>query len=296
MEKYSFAVFGDNRGSISLFRTLINDLNSDDDIMFSIDNGDLVQNGEMRKYMLFIDQVKKLKRPLLTAVGNHDIKNYDTTENGRNNYFSIFGRFYYSFAISDAYFIVLDNANESNLDPQQMEWLKEQLEIAHKYKYRFVFMHVPLFDPREEGLSIGHSMNDMKFAKQLNSIFDKNNITMLFTSHVHSFYRGVWSSTPYIISGGAGAVLYGKNPEHSFYHYIKVNVSDKGIDYEVRKVKAIDLDTIARFLYETYNAWQYIYCFIAVNYLYVMIFISVLYGLLYFTFLKRRKEYSKIER
>jgi len=31
-----------------------------------------------------------------------------------------------------------------------------------------------------------------KVAKQLNALFDKNKVTMVFTAHVHGYYSGVW--------------------------------------------------------------------------------------------------------
>lgn len=72
-------------------------------------------------------------------------------ENGRANYYRMFGRYYYSFLISSAYFIILDDVNEKGLDPWQMDWLEDELKKGFDYKYRFVFMHVPLYDPRKGG-------------------------------------------------------------------------------------------------------------------------------------------------
>lgn len=279
-KKISFAVFGDNKNSITIFENLINAVNMDD-VMFSIDIGDIVQDGEREKYRFFINQIKKFQKPLLTAIGNHELR-----ENGRGHYYDLFGKFYYSFTIGDAYFIVLDDANENNLDPSQMEWLEKELKNAINYKYSFVFMHVPLFDPRKEGPRITHNLKDIKFANQLNAIFDKYDITMLFASHIHAFYQGLWSKTPYIITGGAGAELVGTNPEHDFYHYIKVNVSEDGINYEVKKVKSPDFEVIDRLMHD---AWIYIYSFFALHYIDVVLVIIILYLSLYLILFKKRK-------
>ncbi|MDI6728981.1 MAG: metallophosphoesterase [Thermodesulfovibrionales bacterium] len=279
-KNFSFAVFGDNKNSITTFKNLINAVNSDK-VMFAIDIGDLIQDGEKEKYRFFINQIKEFKKPLLTAIGNHELR-----ENGRGNYYDLFGRFYYSFTVGDAYFIILDDANEYNLDPWQMEWVKEQLEKALKYKYRFVFMHVPLFDPRKEGPRIAHNLKDIRFANQLNSIFDNYNITMLFASHIHSFYRGMWNKTPYIITGGAGAELVGANPEHDFYHYIKVNVNDAGVRYEVKKIKSPDFEAIDRL---THDAWVYIYSFLAFHYMDIVLVIIILYLSLYLFLVMKKK-------
>lgn len=282
-KNFSFAVFGDNKNSITTFENLIDAVNSDD-VMFSVDIGDLVQDGEKEKYRFFINQIKKFRMPLLTAIGNHELR-----ENGRGLYYDLFGRFYYSFTVGEAYFIILDDANEYNIDPWQMDWLKDQLEKAAGYKYRFVFMHVPLFDPRKEGPRIAHNLKDMKFTNQLNAILDKYNITMLFSSHIHSFYQGMWNKTPYIITGGAGAELVGTDPEHDFYHYIKVNVSDARVTYEVKKIKSPDFEIVDRL---AHDAWIYIYSFFAFHYLDVMLAIIILYTTTYLLFLKLNRRYK----
>lgn len=78
-------------------------------------------------------------------------------------------------------------------------------------------------------------MKDTDQAKELNDIFDRYNVTMIFASHIHMYYRGVWQKTPYIITGGAGAPL--KNfQNYGFYHYIVVTIDDKNINYDVRRI------------------------------------------------------------
>ncbi len=228
---FSFVVFADNKNSITTFSELIDEVNGED-VLFAIDVGDLVFNGEKEYFHLFINQVKKLNKPLLTAVGNHEL--YD---GGKANYYDLFGRFYYSFNVGNSYFIVLDDANEYNIDARQMEWLREELQESQNYKYRFVFMHVPLFDPRQEEQP-GHSLRNVTFAKELNELFDEYNVTMIFCSHIHAYYRGEWGRTPYIITGGGGAELHGTDPNHYFYHYIRVNVSENGVKYNVVRLKS----------------------------------------------------------
>ncbi|MEA3487636.1 MAG: metallophosphoesterase, partial [Euryarchaeota archaeon] len=90
-----------------------------------------------------MNQIKTLNKPLLTAIGNHEL-----TDQGRGNYYDMFGRFYYSFTVGETYFIVLDDADSKNIDPGQMNWLENELQKSTNYSNRFVFMHVPLFDPR----------------------------------------------------------------------------------------------------------------------------------------------------
>ena len=64
--EFSFAVFADNKNSITTFKNLIKKLNKED-VMFAIDVGDLVYDGEEEKFRFFINQIKKLNKPLLRS-------------------------------------------------------------------------------------------------------------------------------------------------------------------------------------------------------------------------------------
>jgi serine/threonine-protein phosphatase CPPED1 len=230
---YTFVVYGDDQDSNGKFNQLINTVN-EKNILFSIDIGDLVPTGNLTEYQTFLIQINSSKSPILTAIGNHELKQ-DT--NG-SYYINFFGNRYYSFSTKNSYFIILDDANEIGLDDQQMQWLKTELNKSQSYKYRFVFMHVPLYDPRNESdikNDDEHSLGDVNQAKELNDLFDQYNVTMLFSSHIHAYYNGTWGKTPYIITGGAGAPLAKVGPEHSFYHYILITVSNQRVNFELIK-------------------------------------------------------------
>lgn len=275
---FSFVVFADNKNSITTFNELINRVNKEN-VLFAIDVGDLVLNGEKEYFNFFINQIERLNKPLLTVIGNHEL--YDK---GRANYYDIFGRFYYSFSIGNNYFIILDDANENNIDPWQMDWLKSELQNSQNYKYRFIFMHVPLYDPTKKEQP-GHSMKNLTFAKELNGLFDEYNVTMIFCSHIHSYYRGVWGKTPYTISGGAGAELDGTDPNHYFYHYIKVDVSNNSIKYDVTKLKSPEFELEDRLVH---IALLYIYAFFDIHGLSIIILICSLYLGYYIVFVKKK--------
>jgi hypothetical protein len=230
---YTFVVYGDNRNSSGKFDQLINKVNGEN-ILFSIDLGDLVNTGNIDEYKSFISQINRSNSPVLTVIGNHELMN-DTKG---DKYISIFGNSYYSFILQNSYFIVLDDANLIGIDNQQMQWLQNELQKSQNYKYRFVLMHVPLFDPQNATNKKEYdetALIDVNQSKQLNDLFDQYNVTMIFASHVHAYYNGTWGKTPYIITGGAGAPLINSTPDHSFYHYILVTVTNDGVKYEVIK-------------------------------------------------------------
>ena len=134
-------------------------------------------------------------------------------------------------------------------------------------------MHVPLFDPRKSQQP-GHSLDDVKFAKRLNRIFDQYSVTMVFASHIHGYYRGIWSKTPYIITGGAGAEMSRTDPQHYFYHYIKVNLTNEGVKYQVVKLKSPDFEFVDRLIHDI---WIYISSFFVIHFLDSILILSLGY-------------------
>jgi len=229
---FSFAVYGDDRNSRGKFGHLIQSVNKRD-VLFSVANGDLGSSGTIRGFGYFLNQRKGSKAPILTVIGNHDIYG----SNDESNYIHVFGKPYYSFTQKNSYFIILDDA-KSDVDDVQMNWLKNELKKSQNYKYRFVFMHIPLYDPRYNITGKGHSLDNLTTSKTLNNLFDQYNVTMLFSSHIHGHFRGVWGKTPFTITGGAGSPLnkpvnQNDSTKNYFYHYILVNVTDHGVNYGV---------------------------------------------------------------
>lgn len=230
---FSFAVMGDNKGNRSVFEPLLRDIGHDKEIAFAIDCGDLVREGRVGLYRRFLSQVQEnLAIPFLTAIGNHDLnKGSPHTQ----KYQEIFGPTYYSFQVGQGYFIVLDATTESGFDKAERQWLENELQKGQASKARFVFMHVPVFDPR--GGTFHKSLPD-KDQKDLLALFRHYRVTHLFVSHLHGYFSGIWAGVPYTLTGGAGARLQGKDPEHFFHHYVKVHVSQGKADVMLRRIDA----------------------------------------------------------
>ncbi|WP_126993712.1 metallophosphoesterase family protein [Thermosipho globiformans] len=278
---FSFCVLGDNKNSISTFNEIIKKLNDDSSISFVINTGDLVFDGSPIKYSFFLKQVEKLNKPFFVVPGNHDV-----SDNGVENYIRIFGPLYYSFYVNNSYFIFLNNSNEKNLDLFQLNWLEQELVKSQRFKYRFVFLHVPLFDPRVK-TQPGHSMKDLENAHLLLSMFKKYNVTMVFAGHIHGFFKGNWEGVPYIITGGAGAELVGLDKNHYFYHYVKVNVSENEVSYEVIKMDSPDFNVFDRIFA---FIWLYLYSFVVINYWVIILLISSFsLGVILFSYDKFRR-------
>lgn len=259
--KFSFVVLGDNKNSYGTFDRMIKDINKHaDKVSFVMNTGDLVFDGDNLKYKLFLNQIKKLKVPHMVVPGNHDI--YDE---GVRLYHKIFGAFYYSFEVGKSLFIVLNDANEVRIDPQQLYWLKKRMKESWNYEHTFVFMHVPLFDPRPHE---HHCLKDRKNAEEILSIFKEGKIDMVFCGHIHSHFRGNWDGVPYTITAGAGAELMGINPENYFYHYVVVDINGEAVTYSVVKFPTPPYDYPLRM---SYVILFYILAFLRQQYIVILL-------------------------
>jgi hypothetical protein len=231
-DDFTFAVMGDNKGNHSVFEPLLQDIDHEKEITFAIDDGDLVRKGRVGLYRRFLQQVQEnLAIPFLTAIGNHDLND----DGSNKNYREIFGPTYYSFQVGHGYFIVLDATTEAGFDTAERQWLESELQKSQASKARFVFMHVPVFDPR--GGQFHKSLPD-KDQQDLLDLFRRYKVTHLFASHLHGYFSGVWAGVPYTLTGGAGARLQGKDPAHFFHHYVTVHLHDGRADVMLRRVDA----------------------------------------------------------
>ncbi|MFA4901153.1 MAG: metallophosphoesterase [Desulfobaccales bacterium] len=229
-DSLTFAVLGDNRGNPPVFQQILQRMNRDPSLAFAIDLGDLVETGTVDNFRNFLDQVRQnLRLPLLTVLGNHDLEK----EHGARLYRRIFGPDHYAFQIKDNYFIVVNDAEKTGLGEAQWRWLESELKKSQGYKTRLVFLHIPLFDPR--GGENHHALSE-NTGRRLAALFRRYHVTHVFAGHIHSYFAGNWDGVPYTITAGAGAPLYGTDPQHYFYHYLKVTLKDDKVHIEVQRL------------------------------------------------------------
>jgi hypothetical protein len=218
-DDFTFAVFADHKRNRTVLDPILKDINRGHEISFAIDIGDMVPQGSRRAFRRLLRIIYEyLKIPLLTAIGNHDL---DEKGGGSTSYKELFGPTYYTFQIGQGDFIVLESVGTGEFDRVQFQWLEEWLQKSQPSKYRFVFIHAPPFDPRGDGF---HKCLPEKDGKDLMELFRRYHVTHLFASHIHGYFSGIREGVPYTITGGAGARLDGKDPEHFFYHYLRVHV------------------------------------------------------------------------
>jgi 3',5'-cyclic AMP phosphodiesterase CpdA len=233
-DSLTFAVLGDNRSNPSIFEKVLKQMDHDSSLTFAIDVGDLVEGGTVQNFRNFLDQVRQnLHLPLLTVIGNHDLEK----DWSARPYRRIFGPDHYSFQIKGNDFIVVNDVENYKHGPSvgevQWRWLEQELQKSQAYKTRVIFLHVPLFDP-----SGGAQYNSLlgETGRRLAILFRRYHVTHVFAGHIHSYFSGNWDGVPYTITGGAGAPLQGTDPEHFFYHFLKVTLKDGEVDIKVRRL------------------------------------------------------------
>jgi len=248
---YSFLVCGDSRNDMGNLASMINMANKQN-ALFTVFEGDMRDDTDylyaFKKIYLPPSSYTHFEMPVLFSIGNHE--EYDengTSDSAEATYHYMFGNAsWYSWSEKNAYFIELDNDNE-NLPIAEYNWLEDQLNKSAKYKYTFIFMHIPLWSPADQS---PHSMqvNDTNTtigATTLQKLFNKYpNITMLFASHIHNYYTGKWGNTPFIIIGDSGAPTYLgmtngtiTNPSHR--DFIKVTVTNEKVTFTVVSYPAV---------------------------------------------------------
>ncbi|RJR41091.1 MAG: metallophosphoesterase [Deltaproteobacteria bacterium] len=227
----TFAVLGDNRGNFPVFESLLRQMARDPSLKFAVHLGDMVDKGELEKYRPFFKSLKQyLQIPLLTVIGNHEL----AADPEGKLYTEIFGPRNYAFHLGSAYFIMFDDAAKSGPGEEQYRWLEAELQKGRGYKIRLVFLHTPLQDPR--GGEHGHCLPP-ESSQKLAALFKKYQVSRVFAAHIHSFFEGRWDGVPYTITAGAGAKLYGADPQHFFYHYLKVTVDGDRVETQVQRLR-----------------------------------------------------------
>lgn len=268
-EGFEFVMLGDNRDGYQTFSTILDQINAIDPV-FTVDDGDLVYGGEAFRYRLFYQTVSKLRVPLYTTLGNHDIR-----ENGRPTYTMLFEPPYYSFNYKNAHFIFLDSSRgwfeKTAIPEEQYQWLGNDLKNSQG-KMIFVFSHIPPADPRKyvnpnlipdipdeekpglierlannytEYKSLNHGFPDPNEAKKFEDIMTKYKVNTVFLSHIHSYFSYVKDNVRYVISGGAGAELLTKD---SYYHFLRVKVTNNDTYLEAIELPSPPNTVVDRYL------------------------------------------------
>lgn len=202
--KMHFLVFGDSKGSKYFPEVLkrADSLQPD----FCITTADLVNKGggeHGKKDYAKLDEMGgwfMRKYPMWPTVGNHEEAGGDDSIDNFTNFFGM-KKAMYSFEYGNAKFIALPWPKISK-DKKKLKWLKRELRKA-RGKHIFVYRHRPHFTVGSKPYSDVEGKET-----EVTKLYDKYNVTAVFSGHDHIYYRTKRNNTNYIISAGAGAPIY----------------------------------------------------------------------------------------
>ena len=205
-DTFQFAFITDIHYQYDNLKAVIEDINEQKNIQFVIIGGDLTHYGLQKEFEFFHDTMKKLNKPYLTVIGNHDY-----LSNGEIVYNQMYGDFNYSFEFNDNKFVLFDNVVwESNKTPN-FNWLSEQLINNKVFTNTFVVAHFPPY--------AGQFDEDL-----YRSIMQENNVQLSIHGHLHHYYYGNYyeDDVTYLTSPSLG------NPT-----YTVINVYDDSCEIEL---------------------------------------------------------------
>ncbi|MCE1190143.1 MAG: metallophosphoesterase [Ignavibacteria bacterium] len=121
-------------------------INADHRISFAVVLGDITEKGLAHEYESFLTGISSLTIPVVTLVGNHDLRS-----NGGVIYEKSFGPMNFSFHYQNYFFVGFNNIIwENNNTQPDYPWLEEQLSSTDSTVSKIVMAHVPPHSPDED--------------------------------------------------------------------------------------------------------------------------------------------------
>ncbi len=165
----------------------------------------------------YLSLIKELKMPIYIAPGNHDI----TMDGMVSSYENHVGQPYYSANFADIHLIMLDVSrwgDASQLAPEQLEWLADDLEKSAGARYTIVSYHKPFW---YNSVAVGKP-------DTLHSLFVKYGVDAVFTGHYHDYFAGEYDGIIYTNIGSSGGGMT-PGPTGLGYQFLWVTIDTEGI-------------------------------------------------------------------
>ncbi|SPQ00875.1 putative Metallophosphoesterase [Candidatus Sulfobium mesophilum] len=246
--RFSFVVIGDTRSGGNDYSELVKRvMQYKPDFM--VNTGDMVSSPSRSRWNDFWEKSKPVAVPYFLTVGNHDVNDKKSEELYKEEVDLPGNKLYYSFTVDDALFIFLDSnipGQDRKIAGDQYKWLEKVLSSSY-HKYKFVFVHHPLFPEKGTGYHYGGSLDRYPQERdRLESLLEKSNVSIVFTGHEHLYLRKIVNGVMHVITGGGGALLYTNEEKGGFYHFILVTVDGDTVKGEVIDINGKVKDAFRR--------------------------------------------------
>jgi 3',5'-cyclic-AMP phosphodiesterase len=216
---------------------------------FVITGGDMIytaKNVDDKKAKVLFDlmdtEFKKLKMPVYLTKGNHEIvgvlaeSGIDSLNPyyGNRMYEQRYGKRYKTFMRGDWKFFLLDGIKIVNrvrnygegVDPEQMEWIKKELQTTDKKTPIVITIHPPFISP--EALLVSKGPVISKNLEEVLNLFKGYNLKIALFGHNHT-YLNVYLHGIHYIEGGSAS--YGTPPFDFGFLFIKVRNNVENIEF-----------------------------------------------------------------
>jgi hypothetical protein len=255
---FSFIVVGDTRSGIDAHRRVVERI-AQEVPDFVLGTGDMVDEGYRQdQWQQFFDVEAPMLRDnvYFPAIGNHDRQGRGRTADSYRAYFSVpdngDARFY-GFSYAAARFLVLDSNEYSFALSDQTAWLERELIAARQdpgVRHVFVVMHHPPFS-----ISLHGGSRDLR--ERWAPLFEKYQVTAVFSGHDHVYERAEHNAIHYFVSGGGGAPLYPRRPHPSpvdleavkhferAFHFLRVTVTGSRVEVTAVRSDGTVIETTA---------------------------------------------------
>jgi 3',5'-cyclic AMP phosphodiesterase CpdA len=192
---------------------------------FLVHTGDLVKKGTEAQWQEFAQSMAGFSLPFYPVPGNHD-----GLDGQLDGYLAYSGAqaAHYSFDRGDVHFTMTDSHN-GGISAGELAWLREDLS-ASTLPVKMVVLHHPPFDP--DGTDHIMAYGNEGFM----ALMAEQQVDYVFAGHIHAYAREERDGVTYIITGGAGAPLYGSDHPQAFHHYLQVAVHDGDVTVHVIEV------------------------------------------------------------
>ncbi len=187
------------------------------------------------EYSTFLGLAKLCGVPVINVPGNHELADGPVM---LNCYRRDMGPEYGSFDYGGSHFIGLNSTpivgGESaagTIDPDQLAWLKADLEANKSAVNIFVFFHHFMYGPTDPDTPDvpGTGMASVAKRDELHALFKQYGVRAVFNGHSHMFYHVVKDGIDYFIAGNAGAPLDAAPENGGFLGYTLVHVAGKAV-------------------------------------------------------------------